>query len=138
MVLLKYDKKQTKKNADKELRLYRQRARLADEEFVPNVTATYSFELKSFTGRRPEPIENFVTDTSDAEQYLVDVAHAFNKMNAYRRQLLWYRYCDKREFNDIQIYMSMGGCNERQFYRILDQALQEFAESYCGGRLIAK
>lgn len=137
MELIPYNKEQTKRNVEAELKEYRRNARLADERFIPNVTATYSFEMKSFTGKRPEPVENYVTRHVDAVTYLTHVVAAMNKLNAYKRQILWAKYCDRRERNDKQIYMDLH-IPERTYYRGLDAAIQEFAEAYENGRLLAE
>lgn len=54
------DKEKTKQQVKDLLSLYRTFIRLASEEYIPKVTATYSFELKSFTGVASRATENAV------------------------------------------------------------------------------
>lgn len=130
------DNEKTKKNAAEVLGIYRRLERMAHEEYTPKVTASFSFEVKGFTGSVNSAVENSVVRKVTAEQELAKIVKALNKLNAFHRQLLYERYVIRNELSDIQIYMELG-MSERSFYREMDKALICFAEAYDGGRLLA-
>lgn len=131
------DKDKTKKSVRNLLSCYRSMIRIAGEEFIPKVTATYSFELKSFTGTVSRATENAVVRKVTAEQELSKISTAMNKLNAYDRQLIHDKYMDQRELTNTAIYLNYK-MSERTFYRELDQALIRFAEAYENGSLLAE
>lgn len=127
------DKEKTKENVHRLLSHYRSLARLADEEYTPKITASYSLEMKS-PGGISDSVSRAVTMKETAERELWKIGRALNKMND-RRRLLHDRYIDKRELSDIRIYMDLG-MSEATYYRELGKAQMEFAEAYDGGRLL--
>lgn len=131
------DNEKTKRNAAEVLGIYRRLARMANEEFVPKVTASYSFELKGFTGTVNNAVENSIIRKVTAEQELEKVVKGLNKLNSYHRQLIFMRYMQRNELTDIQIYLNLN-MSERSFYREMDKALICFAEAYDNGRLLAE
>ncbi|MCC5894849.1 MAG: DUF1492 domain-containing protein [Alkalibacterium sp.] len=131
------DKEQTKKNVHRLLSYYRSMARLADEEYTPRITATFSLELKGSGGQPSDTVGNSVARKVTAEQELWKIGRAMNQLNAYQRQLLHYRYIDSREMTDTMIYYDLN-MSERTFYRELGKAQVEFAEGYDNGRLLAE
>lgn len=129
------DKRQTKANAVKMLASYKQLKRLAGEEFVSNVTATYSFEPRSFTGVVNKPLEKFIERQMIAEKMVQDIEDGINRVNdAYLRQILIMKYC-KNYDSDIYIYMTLG-YSETEFYRLWEQAIYHFADVYKSGALL--
>lgn len=110
-------------------------ARIAGEEYTPKVTATYSFELKSFTGTVSRATENVVVRKVTAEQTIAKISAAMNKLNAYDRQLIYDKYMNKNEPSDISIYVDYS-MSPSSFYRELDRALIKFAEAYENGTLL--
>lgn len=136
-LLPEIDEKRTKSNVKSLLCNYRSFVRLASEEYIPKVTATYSFELKSFTGTVSRATENAVVRKVTAEQELVKISKAINKLNAYDRQLIFDKYMDKRELTDTDIYLNYN-VSSSSFYRELDKALLKFAEAYENGVLVAE
>lgn len=133
-LLPEIDEKKTRTNVKALLTNYRSFVRLASEEYIPKVTATYSFELKSFTGQVSRATENSVVRKVTAEQELLKISKAMNKLNAYDRQMIYDKYMDKRELSDTDIYLNYN-MSSSNFYRELDKALIKFAESYEGGIL---
>lgn len=129
------DKDKTKQQVRELLSCYRTMMRIADEEYIPKVTATYSFELKSFTGTVSQATENAVVRKVTAEQTLSKICKAMNKLNAYDRQLIHDKYMDSRELTNTAIYLNYN-MSERSFFRELDRSLIRFAEAYENGRLI--
>lgn len=136
-LLPEIDEKKTKSNVKKLLSNYRSFVRLASEEYIPKVTATYSFELKSFTGSVSRATENAVVRKVTAERELQKIGKAMNKLNAYDRQMIHDKYMDKRELSDTDIYLNYN-MSSSSFYDKLDDVLIKFAEAYDGGRLIVE
>ena len=131
------DEKKTKSNVKSLLCNYRSFVRLASEEYIPKVTATYSFELKSFTGVVSRATENAVVRKVTAERELQKIGKAMNKLNAYDRQMIHDKYMDKRELSDTDIYLNYN-MSSSSFYDQLDKVLIKFGEAYDGGRLIVE
>lgn len=136
-LLPEIDEKKTKSNVKKLLSNYRSFMRLASEEYTPKVTATYSFELKSFTGTVSRATENAVVRKVTAERELQKIVKAMNKLNAYDRQMIHDKYMDKRELSDTDIYLNYN-MSSSSFYDKLGDVLIKFAEAYDGGRLIVE
>lgn len=130
----KIDRGLTKINVDRLLSEYRTMTRLADEEYTPKITATYSLDLKA-PGGISDNVSKAVVRKVVAEQELWKIGRAMNKLDAYSRQLLHYRYISRSKKSDIQIYTELN-LSETTFYKELSEAMIEFAEAYDGGRLI--
>lgn len=131
------DKKATKENVDELLNLYRRLARMADEEYMPKMTATYSFEIKGNGGSISDQIGEAVSRKFAAQQEIIKITKAINKLNSYHRQLLFERYMKRRPQTDIMIYVGLN-LSESTFYRELEKAQLEFAEAYDDGRLLVE
>lgn len=129
------NKDKTKKQVRDLLSCYRTMVRIAGEEYTPKVTATYSFELKSFTGTGSRATENAVVRKVTAEQTIEKICKAMNKLNAYDRQLIHDKYFDNRELTDTAIYLTYN-MSSSSFYRELDKAMIKFAEAYENGSLL--
>lgn len=136
-LLPEIDEKKTRKNVKELLCNYRSFVRLADEKCIPKVTATYSFELKSFTGLVSRPTENAVVRKVTAEQELLKISKAMNKLNAYDRQMIYDKYMDIRELTDTDIYLNYN-MSSSSFYDQLDKVLIKFGEAYDGGSLLVE
>lgn len=132
----KIDRGVTKLNVDRLLSEYRTMERLADEEYAPKITATYSLVLKA-PGDVSDNVSKTVTRKVVAERELWKIGRALNKLNAYSRQLLHERYISKKKKSDIEIYTDLN-VSETTFYKELSEAMIEFAEAYDGGRLLAE
>lgn len=136
-LLPEIDEKKTRKNVKELLRNYRSFVRLAEEKYIPKVTATYSFELKSFTGLVSRATENAVVRKVTAEQELLKISKAMNKLNAYDRQMIYDKYMDIRELTDTDIYLNYN-MSSSSFYDQLDKVLIKFGEAYDGGALLVE
>lgn len=129
------DKKATKDKAVRLLSAYKQLKRLAGEQFTSKVTATYSFEPRSFTGIVNKPLEKYIERQMTAQKLLDDIEEAINHINdAYLRQVLVMKYCKSYD-SDIAIYVDLG-YSESEFYRTLEKAILLFAECYSYGALL--
>ncbi len=71
-----------------------------------------------------------------AEQELDKIREAINAISdAYQRQIIIEKYCKRHIKSDIEIYMDLG-YTESEFYRLLENGILEFAESYRNGNLL--
>lgn len=131
------DKKATKENVDELLNLYRRLARMADEEYMPKMTATYSFEIKGSGGGVSDSLGEAISRSVSAQQEINKIMKAVNKLNSYQRQLIFEKYIKRRQQTDIMIYIGLN-MSESTFYRELEKAQLEFAEAYDDGRLLVE
>lgn len=135
-----FDKEKTKENVNDLLSSCRSLIRWADDDYTPKVTQTYTFEIK---GSRLEnsPLENGVMKKVNAEQEIVLIVKALNKLNAYDSKILYDKYMDKNEHSDKELIakyeLAEPPRSERSYYRDLDRAMGKFAEAFDGGRLLA-
>lgn len=135
-ILPAIDKEKTKERVVNLLSQYRAFVRLADEEFEPKVTTTYSLSPRSITNQVSKPVEDAVVLKVTAEQELIKINKAINKLNAYDRQRIFDKYISRSEISDKVLIMNYSE-SESGFYKRLNIALLKFAEAYEGGRLIA-
>ena len=125
----KLDKRATKEKVVTMLTAYKQLKKIAGEEFVTKVTATYSFEPRSYTGAVNKPLEKYIERQMTAQKMVEDIECGINQVsNAYLRQLLIMKYC-KNYDSDIAIYVTLD-MSESEFYRELERALLYFAECF--------
>lgn len=138
MLFNEVDEEKTKKNVNAVLQVYRSLARIADDDCLPKVTASYEFDMpSSSSGTIQDKMAEGLARKISAEQEIQKIAKAMNKLNAYQRKLLYDRYIHKQELSDIMLYMD-SGMSERTYYRELNRSLMSFAESYENGRLLAE
>lgn len=78
--------------------------------------------------------EDQIVNRLDAESELQEILRAISWLKTDERHLLIDRYFDVEEPNDIMVAYSMN-LDERQYYRLKNKALREFAESYMNGSL---
>lgn len=129
------NKTATKQKAVKVLESYHTYKRIAGSEFESKVTATYSFEPRSYTGAVSKPIETYVVRKVEAETMVRDIEHAINLIHGPElRQVLIMKYCRYYD-KDIAIYVELG-YSETEFYRLWEKAVLYFAECYRYGELL--
>lgn len=128
------DKSKTKLKAKKKLQEYRVLRQISGETFTPKVTTTYSFEPRSSSGIPNNAIEKHIVRKVTAQQKLIEIETAINKLDAYDRLIIIKKYCESTQL-DVAIYMEME-LSETEFYRQLDKALYAFAEVYRYGELL--
>lgn len=132
---MKLDEKATIKNATKVLEQYKALKKVAGEKFVSKVTATYSFEPRSYTGTVHKPIEEHVARQETAKHYVDKIEKAINCfMDAHLRQVIIEKYV-KNNDSDIAIYVDLN-YSETEFYRMVERAKIEFAYYYDNGSLL--
>ena len=135
ILVRKLDKRATKEKVVMMLSAYKQLKKIAGEEYVSKVTATYSFEPRSYTGAVNKSLEKHIERKLTAQKMVEDIEKAINRMsNAYLRQLLIMKYC-KYYDSDIAIYVTLD-ISESEFYRELERGLLYFAECFCNGSLL--
>lgn len=130
------DEKETRKEAVRVLKKYNRLRRIAGEEYAPKVTISYTLEPRSSTGSVSKQVESMVIRRVSAQQDLEVIAKAINSLSdmAYTRILI-ERYCGNSRKEDYTIYGELG-YSSSEFYRMLNKALLEFAESYQGKDLL--
>ena len=117
------------------LSAYKQLKKIAGEEYVSKVTATYSFEPRSYTGAVNKSLEKHIERKLTAQKMVEDIEKAINRMSiSYLRQILIMKYC-KYYDSDIAIYVTLD-ISESEFYRELERGLLYFAECFCNGSLL--
>ena len=135
ILVRKLDKRATKEKVVMMLSAYKQLKKIAGEEYVSKVTATYSFEPRSYTGAVNKSLEKHIERKLTAKKMVEDIEKAINRMsNAYLRQILIMKYC-KYYDSDIAIYVTLD-ISESEFYRELERGLLYFAECFCNGSLL--
>ena len=135
ILVRKLDKRATKEKVVMMLSAYKQLKKIAGEEYVSKVTATYSFEPRSYTGAVNKSLEKHIERKLTAQNLVEDIEKAINRMsNAFLRQILIMKYC-KYYDSDIAIYVTLD-ISESEFYRELERGLLYFAECFCNGSLL--
>jgi len=135
ILVRKLDKRATKEKVVMMLSAYKQLKKIAGEEYVSKVTATYSFEPRSYTGAVNKSLEKHIERKLTAQKMVEDIEKAINRMsNAHLRQILIMKYC-KYYDSDIAIYVTLD-ISESEFYRELERGLLYFAECFCNGSLL--
>lgn len=129
------DEKKTRKEADKVLKKYNNLRRIAGEEYAPKITTTYSLEPRTHSGLPSKQVEDMVIRRVSAQQDLEVIAKAINSLSdsEYTRILI-ERYCSGKRKN-YSVYPSLG-YSSSEYYRMLNRALLEFAESYQASNLL--
>lgn len=128
------NKKQTKDRVNRLLVDYHSIRRLAGEPINQKVTATYSFEPKSFSGVEQDKFADGLAHKNANRVQLDKIHRAINCLDAHTRQRLYLRYMSE-DYYDYEI-ISMLGESHNTYYRKLEQAQLEFAEAYDNGSLI--
>lgn len=130
------DLESTKNKAKCVLRDYRNFEEVAETDYVSNVTATYSFEPKSYTGTIGTPIQNHLERKLLAEQIVQEINAAINKITeAEYRAIIIKKYCDKEYAGNDGVAIDLK-MTQATFYRKLDKALIRFATHFKNGKLL--
>ena len=124
------DEKKTRREAVKVLKKYSRLRRIAGEEYAPKISISYSLEPRSASGQPMKQVESMVIRRVSAQQDLEAIAKAINSLSDFEyTRVLIERYCRKTRREDYNIYSELG-YSSSEYYRILNKALLEFAESY--------
>ena len=130
------DEKKTRREAIKILKKYSRLRRIAGEEYAPKISISYSLEPRSASGQPMKQVESMVIRRVSAQQDLEAIAKAINSLSDFEyTRILIERYCRKTRREDYNIYSELG-YSSSEYYRILNTALVEFAESYQASNLL--
>ncbi|EJG39969.1 phage transcriptional regulator, ArpU family protein [Streptococcus pneumoniae 2070335] len=129
-------RKENQKGSYQSTKKYSRLRRIAGEEYAPKITISYSLEPRSSSGQTSKQVESMVVRRVSAQQDLELIAKAINNLSdmEYTRILI-ERYCRKKRREDYSIYSELG-YSSSEYYRILNKALLEFAESYQASNLL--
>lgn len=128
------DVKATRVKAESILKDYRKFEKVAETDYVANITATYSFEPRSYTGVVGTPIQNHVERKVLAEKVVEEIIYAINNIkDTLHRALLIEKYC-KHDYicNDDLMYQFF--LSPATFYRKFEEALVYFAIYFKDGK----
>lgn len=126
---------QTKSNARSRLERYRILKNIANEQYNPKITATYSFEPKVPLSNPNKQTEIIVTRKVDAELELEEIRKAINRISdVHVRKVIIEKYCNA-SILDKELYPALG-YSESEFYRLHERGILEFAECYRNGVLL--
>lgn len=125
----------TKNKACSRLERYRILKNIADEQYSPKITATYSFEPKANQTGPNRQTEIMVTRKVDAELELEEIRKAINRItDIHARRVIIEKYC-RLPLLDKEIYPALG-YSESEFYRLHEKGVLLFAECYRNGILL--
>ena len=128
------DVKATRAKAESILKDYRKFEEVAETDYVANITATYSFEPKSYTGTIGKPIEQYVERKVLAEKVVKEIIYAINKItDALHRAILIEKYC-KHDYISNDDLMFEFNLSPATFYRKFEEALVYFAIYFKNGK----
>ena len=115
---MKLDTKTTIEGITEVLEHYKTLKKIAGDNYVSKITATFSFEPRSYTGTVRNPIEDHIVRQETARSYMDKIEQAINKIrDPYYRQVLIEKYV-KSNVSDIAIYMDLD-YSSTEFYRLL-------------------
>lgn len=126
----------TKNNVHRLLSVYRRLELMADAEYSPNVTQSFSADIKGSGGKPTSAVETSVMKKVDSQSEVVKIRTAVSKLGPESFQIISEKYLDKAEYTDSQIYDGMN-ISKSTFYRKLEKAQLEFALAYNNGTLLA-
>lgn len=128
--------KATKKRAKQILENYRRYQRQAQLSYTMPSSSDWSTVPKQKSNQRKDRVGTYIARKIDAENEILEIHRAIDQLSEDGlQQILIRKYCQRYKETDISHYMDLG-LSESEFYRRLDKALSEFAESYCGGLLL--
>lgn len=135
MKLPAIDKKETKYNVHRLLTAYRNLELMADEEYSPNVTQSFSADIKGSGGKPSSAVETAVIKKVDSQNEVVKIQTAVSKLSPESFSIICDKYLNKTELTDAQVYDSMN-ISKSTFYRKLEKAQIQFALAYDNGTLV--
>lgn len=129
-------KKETLAKAYAVLERYQVLCNIAEEDYLPKLTATYSLEPRGHSWKPSSQTESMVARRVDAQAEVEAIRRAVDRVSdSHHRQVIIEKYYYGRNRTDIERYMDLG-YSESEFYRLLERAVLEFAENYRNGRLL--
>lgn len=135
MLFNEIDEEITRRNVNALLSKYHAVKRMAGS-YNQKITASYSFEPKSYTGVTSDKVGDAVGRKMKAEEILHEIHEAINCLQQESRQYLYFKYIQESTQYDYQIYERLH-IGKDTYYRRIKKAQLEFAEAFKGGELIA-
>lgn len=106
------DRKETQKNVENALELYRMYLLTIPEEKLPKVTASYSLVPPSNTNGFHSTTEDIAIDRADEDRVRVEYVERFrkavNRLSPREREAVILRYLGDEELFDYEVYNQMG------------------------------
>ncbi|EOH86713.1 ArpU family phage packaging/lysis transcriptional regulator [Enterococcus pallens] len=132
-LLKEVDFHETRKNARAILKSFRRLERIAGRSLIDvrSPIITDMPRIESYGNRS----EDALIQVADAEAERDLVITALMALGLTSRQVLHYTYCSRDHYSNRRIADELG-YSVRQIERMKSDALVEFAESYCNGKLI--
>ncbi|MCM3241312.1 ArpU family transcriptional regulator [Cytobacillus oceanisediminis] len=110
--LPEFDRKETQKNVENALELYRLYLLTIPEEKLPKVTASYSLVPPSNTNGFHSSTEDIAIERADEdrarEEYVERFRKAVNKLSPREREAVILRYLGDEELFDYEVYNQLG------------------------------
>jgi ArpU family phage transcriptional regulator len=110
--LPEFDRKETQKNVENALELYRLYLLTIPEEKLPKVTASYSLVPPSNNNGFHSSTEDIAIDRADEdrarEEYVERFRKAVNKLSPREREAVILRYLGDEELFDYEVYNQLG------------------------------
>lgn len=131
--MLRIDENETRKNARKKLKTFRQLQRIAGRSSIDlkSPIITDMPRSKSASNR----VDNSLIEKIDAElerDYIID---ALARLSHISRCILFYSFCDVEKWSNYKIGLELG-YSDKNIERLKRIVLIEFAEAYRGGKLL--
>jgi len=129
-ILKNIDGKATQKAIEKILRQYRTYQLTTPEDFLPTITANYTLNMPSYSGRFHSKVENTairnIEHYKQAKAFFERFNRAFYKLTQKERQIIVMACLEETPLYNYQISKKLH-ISERTFYRIKAQALYKLA-----------
>ncbi|MCS0789535.1 ArpU family transcriptional regulator [Cytobacillus firmus] len=110
--LPEFDRKETQRNVENALELYRLYLLTIPEEKLPKVTASYSLVPPSNTNGFHSSTEDIAIERADEdrarEEYVERFRKAVNKLSPREREAVILRYLGDEELFDYEVYNQLG------------------------------
>lgn len=129
-ILPEIERENTKRAIDKILDKYRMFLLLESDEFMPQITATYSLIPPSTNKEYKSSTEAAAIRKVDLERarerFIRKVEKAVNRLPQNEREIIVSRYMQREESFDYEVYNNIG-LSERTYYRLKARAFYNLA-----------
>lgn len=113
LLIPEIDRDATQANVEKAIAKYRYYALQMEDEFLPKITANYSFDVPpTYTNAFHSSTEDTAVRMADFErermEYLTRFAKAVNRLSASEREAFILKYMGDEELYDYEVYNKLG------------------------------
>lgn len=116
------------------LHSYKRLRLIADEDYQPKITASWSLSISAPTNQYINPLDEHLSRTDEANCEIIGIMKAVNKLSYEDKRYIIDGFISKDDF-DYNIYKAYN-MSERQYYRNRRKAIFHFALAYRGGKKI--